>query len=1026
MKKTSTQRFNRFALSQSIPIYLAVFLLTTSLHLSARELHGRKMPAATKHAGADIRVNGRVVDSAGAGLPGVSVRVRGNSSLGTQTDVNGAFVLTVPDNATLIVSSIGYESQEIAVNSRTEITVSLQSNNQVLSQVVVVGYGTQRRIDVTGSVAQVRGEEISKQASTNAISALQGKVAGVQVTNSGAPGASPQIRIRGLGTVYGNPNPLYVVDGVWFDDISFLNPADIDNISILKDASSEAIYGIRAANGVVLVTTRKGRAGKTVVNYTGYAGLQHVTNQVKMANAKEYATLLNEKGVQTVNPANYGEGTNWFDVVLRDALITNHQISVSGGSERSTFNFSLGYLKQEGIIEKNTYSRVTARLQNDFQLSKNLRVGYTVTTAASKANDLPASIFYQAYVAPPIVPVKNANGSYGDPTQLSTGNFSNPQASLDFFNQNTRNYRFTGNVYAELKFLKNFTFRTSVGGEYGDSSIRNYAPVYFATNIQRDSVSTLTLTKSETRNYIVENTLTYDKRVNDHTVRVLLGQSAQRYQYYKGIGTAQNVPNNSEGDYYFRLGTTGTRNVVDEGDLSTIASYFGRVNYSFRNRYLLNASLRADGSSKFTGNQRWGYFPSVGAGWIISDEAFMDDQKLFRTLKLRGSWGKIGNASVPTNISTVLVNQNPAFTAIFGNQLYTGASITSIVPPVTYWERGVGTDIGLEASMLNGKLSVEADFYNRKTERAIFAVPILSSLGTSGNVLIANNADFQNQGFELSVGWRNNLSEKLSYTINGNVGINNNKVLSVATGSNPLFAGALPVGGFYTTRSVVGQPIGQFFGLISDGIYQTAAEVAASPHLASATPGSFKYRDVSGPAGKPDGAIDDKDRVILGNPNPKYTFGLNTNWTYKQFDLTVDLQGVAGVEVYNANIGIRYGNENYTKDFFDKRWHGAGTSNAYPSANLNGDNLIPNSWYVQNGDYLRIRNLQLGYNLSSAILERWNMSRFRIYVNAQNPVNFFTYKGFNPEVGGAPTYTGIDNNVYPLSATYNFGVNVTF
>ncbi|HEU4472843.1 MAG TPA: TonB-dependent receptor [Flavisolibacter sp.] len=982
----------------------------------------------------DIRLSGRVTGSNGEALSGVSVTIKGTSS-GTTTDANGNFEITVPDqNTVLVFSYVGYGTQEVTVGNRTSINVSLVGSASQMDNIVVVGYGTQRKLDVTGSVGQIRGEEIAKQASINPISALQGKLAGVQITNSGAPGASPQIRIRGLGTVYGNSNPLYVVDGVWFDDISFLNPADIENISVLKDASSEAIYGVRAANGVILITTKKGR-GKTTVNYSGFVGIQRVTNQVKMANGTEYATLVNELNQSIgspapfANPASFGEGTNWFDVILRNALITNHHVSIGGGTERSTFNFSLGYLKQEGIVEGHDYDRVTARLQNDFQVAKFLKLGYSAVLLGSQSNDIPDGVIYKAYTAAPIVPVRYADGSYGDPNDYPIGTATNnPKIQLDFFDQKSKNYRLTGSAFGEVRLHKNLNFRSSIGGEFGEGEVLGYTPVYTqaqGNSIQFNNTSRLNVSRAQVRNWILENTLNFDKSFGEHNVKVLVGQTAQRYRSYSISASADNVPKTSDGDLYLSLGpntTANPRTVSDAGDLATYASYFGRVNYSFSNRYLLSASLRADGSSKFIGDERWGYFPSVGAGWIISDESFMQDQGIFDYLKLRGSWGKVGNASVPANLAVQLIDQRPEFTAIIGGQPAPGASITSIVPPVIYWERGVGTDIGLEGTLLNKKLNFEIDWYNRKTEQAIFDIPVIGSLGLGGSSIRGNQADFENTGFELTLGWRDDIGKDFNYSLNGNFSINNNKVLSVVTGNNPIFAGgAAATGGQLSTRTIAGQPIGQFYGLQVAGIFQTAAEVTGSAQP-SARPGDFRYVDMN-----KDGVINALDRVILGNPNPKYTYGLNTNFNFRQFDLTLDVQGVAGVDIYNANKGLRFGSENFSKDFFDNRWSGPGTSNTYPSANIGGGtNYIPNSWYVEDGSYVRIRNVQLGYTLPQAMTSRLSMQRVRIYVNAQNALNFFSYTGFTPEVGGGPTNAGIDNGIYPLSATYNFGVNVSF
>ncbi|WP_316837650.1 TonB-dependent receptor [Pedobacter nutrimenti] len=996
----------------------------------------------------NITVKGVVTDGSDKlTIPSVSVMVKGTTT-GAQTDAAGRYSISAPANSTLVFTYIGYVTQEVAVAGQTTINVTLASASQQLDQVVVVGYGTQRKIDVTGAVASLKGDEISKQASTNPVAALQGKIAGVSITNSGTPGTTPQIRIRGLGTIFGNQAPLYVVDGVWYSDINFLNPGDIENMSVLKDASAQSIYGIRAANGVVLITTKKGKLGApTTVNYDAYAGFQKVTNQVKMANATEYATFTNElaslNGGDPVfaNTSNLGAGTNWYNQILRDAFVTNHNVSVSGGSEKSTYNISLGYLDQDGIVKTNNYKRYTARVSNDIQIFKNLKVGYNITGVSGKSNDVPLTIYHQLYSAAPTVSVFNADGSYGDPNDqhLGDGANFNPQATIDFFNQQTKQYSVTGNMFAELKFAKHFTFKTSFGGEFGQMEVRKYSPKYYATYAQKSDGSVLDLKRVETRNWIVENTLTYQNTFNeDHNLTVLLGQSAQSNKAYTLNGSAQNVPFNSEADLYLTLGDPTGRNVNDSGSLIKFASYFARANYSFKNKYMLNASIRADGASQFFGSQTWGYFPSVGAGWVITNEDFMKDQTLFSSLKLRGSWGKIGNASVPINPTQRLVSQTGDLAANLGGIIVPGASVNTFVPPAIVWEKGIGTDIGLEAAFLRNRLTVEADFYNRKTSAAIFGIPLPGDLGGKDNQIIGNQADIQNRGVELSAAWSDVTGGGLTYSIGGNIGYNANKVLSVLSGLTPIYSGSTGItNGSLATRTIAGDPIGMFYGYKTAGIFQNAADVANSPTQASAAPGGFKYQDLNG-----DGRITSADRTVIGNPNPKYTYGVNTSFAYKNFDLALDFQGVAGVDIYNANLAYRYGNENITKDFFDHRWHGEGTSNTYPSANIGASaNSAPNNFYVSSGSYFRVRNAQLGYTLPSSILSKWKIKKIRFYANAQNAINIFGYKGFSPEVGPIPTDNaekiqttlknttlngGLDADVYPLFATYNFGINLTF
>lgn len=986
----------------------------------------------------EISVTGKVTASDGTSLPGASVLIKGTTN-GVPTDGEGNFSIKVPSSASILVfSMIGMTSQEITVGSQSKIDVILKDDARTLEEFVVVGYGTQRKLDVTGSVVSIKGAEISKQPSMNAVSGLQGKVAGVQINNSGKPGEAPQIRIRGVGTAYGSANPLYVVDGVWFDDISFLNSADIESMNILKDASSQSIYGVRAANGVVLITTKKGKSGKAIIDYNGFVGYQKVTNQIKMANASEYATMINELSIingksAILDPTQFGEGTDWYHQILRNALVTNHQISISGGGEKSNYNFSLGYLDQNGIVENNNFKRYTARMQNDLQAFKFLKIGYSATGSFSKSKDEAGGIFRQLYAAGPVVPVYYADGTYGDPTDynLGDGNNFNPQATIDFYNQNTKKTLLTANIYAEVNLLKGLVFKSSLGGKYAQDETRSYNPAYVATFRQRNTTSKLEFSRPQSRYWIFENTLTYTKDIGKHNFTALVGQSAQRDQFYKVTANALNVPYSSEGDLYLALGDVNGRTVADEGDLGTYASYFGRLNYSFADKYLLNASLRADGSSKFyQGGNAWGYFPSIGAGWVVSNEPFMANQRLFDNLKLRGSWGKIGNASVPSNLSTLTVATGGSLAAIFGGQAYTGASINSIIPPTTLWERGVGTDIGLEAGLLNNRLTLELDYYIKRTEQAIFDIPVLNSIGTASGRIIGNQATFENKGFEFAANWRDTKDNGFSYSIGVNGGINNNKVLEVSSGANPIYDGGTGLtSGALATRTRVGDPIGSFYGYIVDGIFQNAEEIKSSAQP-NAKPGDFKYRDISGTAGVPDGAISSLDRQVIGNPNPKFTYGINTSFDYKNFDLSLDFQGVAKVDVYNANLGWRYGNENFTKDYFDNRWHGEGTSNTYPSANIGGgQNYLPNTFFVQSGSYFRVRNAQLGYTFPAEFNEKLKIRKLRLYANAQNPLNFFKYKGLSPEVRAnenKPTQAGIDANVYPLSATYNFGINVTF
>ncbi len=983
-------------------------------------------PSAT--AQGSISVSGKVTNASGEALAGISVTAKGTGQ-GTATSATGDYIITVADNGTLVFSSVGYDEQEIAVAGNPVINVVMRTSTKLMDQVVVVGYGTQRKIDVTGSVSSVKGAEISKQSSQNAVSSLQGKVAGVSITNNGQPGASPQVRIRGVGSI-SNTNPLYIVDGTIVSDLSFLNPNDIESMDILKDASSLSIYGVRAANGVILVTTKKGYIGKPKFNYTAFAGAQIVTNKVKMASARKYATLINEKlGTPTVSEY---PTTNWYDEILRGAALShNHQLSVMGGVRKLSYNASAGFFNQQGLVNDNVYNKGTAKVQLDYKPTTKLKFGLQGIYYNYHSTDIPGDIFYQAYVAPSIFAVKKANGYYGDPADYNVGNFPNPMASLDWFNRKSKGRTYIGTVYGEYKFVKNFTFRSSFSYTDGSYQSRSYTRKDSLTTIQFSNKSSLSRDTTAERKWLWENTLTYDRTINKHRFKVLAGYSATEEKTVINQWSATDVPFNGESSLEIANGDPASvRHVIDPASgRPRFASYFGRVNYAYSDRYLLTATIRHDASSKFPSYSRGAFFPSVGAGWVISKEKFMENQKTFNVLKLKASWGKLGNANIPSNVAVARVDSGGTYNYVFaGNngEVWHGANNTIFPPKTLFWEKVEETDIGIEMVLMGNRLSIDLDYYNRTTKDGLFELPILGTVGSSSTSVLGNFASFNNKGFELAANWNSSPvidpeSRKLRYTVGLNLSTNINKVVSVEGGNIDLYGGGLPVGGYRVTVARVGEPIGSYYGYEVDGIFQTSAEVTGSAQP-FAKPGDFRYKDQNN-----DGFIDAKDKVILGNPNPKLTYGLNMGFNLRQWDLQLDIQGVASVDVYNATKGIRIGNENYTEDFYQNRWHGAGTSNTYPSAYLNGANLDPNSWYVEPGDYVRVRNIQLGYTVRKSLLKRLKIEKLRFYANAQNPYTYFKYKGFTPEIGGStPMTSGIDLNVYPLSATYNIGVNLTF
>ena len=961
----------------------------------------------------NFTVKGKITDiNTGETLVGVSVVIKGTTT-GTQTDANGDFSLSVAPNSMLQITYVGYSSQVIPATNGRYYAIKLASTANNLDQVVVIGYGTQKKIDNTGAVATVKGADLAKQPSTNPLSALQGQVAGVEIINNGQPGSTPDVNIRGVGTVNGGTTPLYVVDDVWYSDISFLSNSDIETLTVLKDASSTAIFGIKAANGVIIITTKHGKKGKAVVTYSDYFGWQAVTNQVKMANGTEYATAINElyasNGITPAfssNPAMFGTGTNWYDQILRNAPVSDNQIGISGGSDKYTYNVSFAYLNQDGIVKTNDYQKYTLHVSNEYSPIKSLKFGFNANVLSSNSNDVNSGIFHELYTAAPIVPVFYADGKYGDPSDYNVGGGANynPEATIDFFNQHSKNKDLNGAVYGVWTIIKGLTFKSDFGGELAQAEVRAYSPIYMATGAQQNTTTSLDLNHTETRNWIWENTLTYTKKYGKNNLTALAGYSSQLQKSTYSSASADSVPDITKGNLHTSF-PTGTRIFYPEGSQSTAAyiGEFARINYSYDDRYLLNASIRHDGASEFYPSP-YGTFYSVGAGWVITNEAFMKDQQVFNILKLRGSFGAIGNAAVPHEVNTLTVTNDPTqYTAIFGNPYTTinGESINTVVPTSTKWEQAISTDFGIEGTLLNNHLSFEGEYYNRLTQNAIFAVPIPASTGENGpnGGLVANQADIRNRGFEFSLTWRQQVTSDIFYSISPNLGINSNEVTKVISGNNPVYGGGNGItNGALATRTVVGQPIGEFYGYKVIGIFQTAAQVAASNEASTAKPGDFIYQDTNN-----DGQITSTDRVNLGNPNAKYGYGVNMYLKVKNFDFTVDLQGRADVSIYNANLAYRFGNENFTQDFYDNRWHGAGTSNTYPSVNLGSTyDSAPNSFYVSSGAYFRVRNLQLGYTLPGDLLRSWKIQSIRLFANAQNAINVFGYKGFSPEVGGGP------------------------
>ncbi len=985
---------------------------------------------------ADITVSGKVTDENGSPLAGASVNVKG-SSKGVSTNATGAFTLTVPDNAVLVISYIGYEPKEIAVGGRTDIAVQLSQSVKVSDQVVVVGYGTQRRKDLTGSIASVSGAELAKQPVLTPTQALQGKVAGVQIISSGQPNSLPTVRVRGTGSMLGGANPLYVVDGVITDDIRNINSADITSFDVLKDASATAIYGMRAANGVLIITTKKGRIGKLIVSYDASVGVKEAAHLVDMAGPKQYANYLNEaniyygSGDSLITSAKLASGynTDWFDAILRRGLWQNHNVSLSGGSEKITYFLSAGYIGEEGIVQTNKFNRFTLRSNNDYKLSNAIRVSTLISYSRGDLRDVDLGVFNNAYRAAPYVAAKIGD-LYGN-TSLSN-NVSNPLLGLNKNYSGSLDNRLQSTVAIDIKPVKWLTFRSSFGSDL--DFYNNQAYAYKFANTGDNSVfidqggnevrpkSSLSVTRNNATRWVWDNTITAQKSFGRHSFTLLAGTTAEEYTFNSLLGSRSDVPEDRN-EWYLATGTSASVNNDNTGDKYHRNSYIGRLNYNFNDRYLVTATFRADGTSKFAAGNHWGYFPSVGVGWNISKEAFMSNQKIFDNLKIRGSYGKVGNDQIGSNTYLNIATINAPY--FFGQtpvQNY-GISFTQLPDPNVKWETTKEYDFGVDFSLLKSRLSGEVDYYNKEVDNALINIKIPGTLPDADAQYTTNAASFVNKGVEVALNWRDNVSKQFTYNIGANAAFNNNKIIGLKGGQ------ALQDGGNsqgFTTRSDNGVPIGSFYLLQAIGTFKTDAEVAASAQP-NARPGDLKYQDISGPGGKPDGKIDDYDRAYSGSYQPKITFGLNGGVTYESFDLNVGAYGTTGGKIYNGkkqSTGTDQ-RDNIETKVANGRWTPNNPSSNIPRATLT---QLPNSTYfLEKGDFLRINNLTFGYTLPSALLDKYKINKLRVYVTAQNLVTFTSYSGFSPEVPSSnPLNAGIELNSYPTTRTYAFGVNLSF
>lgn len=971
----------------------------------------------------EIKVTGRVLSGTGDPLAGVSILVKG-STIGTTTDNNGNFSITVQQNAILVFSAVGYDPVEVGVAGKTTLTISLNQATKLMDQVIVVGYGSTRKKDLTGSSASIKGADILNIPVLTATQAIQGKVAGVQIVNSGAPGSTPNIRIRGVGSVLGGADPLYVVDGIITTDIRNINAADILSMDILKDASSTAIYGARAANGVVLITTKAGNKTKFTIDYNAQVGARLLTHQVEMAGPNLYAAYSNEAaGAPAVTVGNITGNTSWYDEITRPAIFNSHNLSLSGGKNKYRYFLSLGYLNENGILLDNKYARYTARYNHELVVTSKFKIGNNIGLSHYISDNKPYSLFTTAYIAAPIFDAVNPDGSFGN-TSSGVSNVGNPYATLKTTNDRSYGNRLQTTLWGEYQVIKGLSFRSQFGIDLEQNNGWNYTPAYktFLPNgtegAQHNDEADLSFMRDSIYQWVWDNYFTYEKKfLTNHDLRVTLGHTAERRNGWsnRAVINNKNIPDDKNAwQLNFKDTANGQQNFRDPiGIYFRRESYFIRVNYKFKDKYLLNATFRRDANSNFPEHKRWGNFPSIGIGWVISSEKFMADQQFFDNLKLRASFGLVGNDAIRPGAFDLRPTER--LYAYFGTNRIDGAIVTGIVDPDLQWEVVREFDAGIEFTILDNKLSGEIDYYNKLAKDALFTIPY-ASLGF-GNSFLTNAAEIANTGVELTLQWNKKINSLVNYFIRGNITYNKNLVKNVGIGRAMNFGNL--GNGSTATQTLVGEPIGSFWVYRTDGIFQNTGEINAYPHVISAVPGDFKIVDKNN-----DGIIDNLDREHVGSYQPKIYYGLSGTLNLKQLDFSMDIVGVAGNKVYNGKKGIRFGsNYNIEYDVAINRWTPGSNNNTYPGAS--NVTPYPTDYFIESGSFVRINNITAGYTFP--VGKPWNrIERMRIFVSAQNPFILTSYTGFTPELPGNQNEAGIELNIYPISASYLIGVNVRF
>lgn len=1031
----------------------------------------------------DIQIKGVVVSGGdNLPLPGVNVVVKG-TSIGTITDLDGQFSFAVPAKSMLSITYIGYKPLELAADGSKLMNITLQEDTETLDEVVVVGYGVQKKSVVTAAISRVTAEDLNNTTPSRIEDALKGKVSGVQITqSSGQPGADSKVRIRGVGTV-NNSEPLYIVDGMPVDGgINYLNPTDIQSVEILKDAASAAIYGARAANGVILVTTKSGVSGKTNITYDFTYGLQNPWKKRSVLNATEYMTLMNEVAVNDGNAPKYlpeqiasaGKGTDWQDETFNyDAPVQSHQVSVNGGSEKIVYFLSLGYFDQEGIVGgnygKSNYNRWSLRTNSTYNVFETkdrsflnkMRVGVNISYARAKSSGIETnseygSILGSALAFDPTVPVYAANpesvlASYpnavkdknGKVYSIPAGGFqeiANPVGMLNAPTSSTLNEdKFVASFWGELDLYEGLKFKSSYGADLAFWGNDGYTfPYFLATQGKNITQSSVFSNMHRGFTWQVENTLTYTKTFDDkHNLTVLLGQSAKEYTLRELYGDDYDLleTNPDKANINSAIADRDEERVAGgTGGFSnqTLASYFGRIDYNFDERYMIQATVRRDGSSNFGPNHKWAVFPSVSLGWNVTNEAFMDSRPdWFSNLKLRASWGKNGNERIGQFRYTSLMDggQNYYFGSGDNAKMQYGSSPSKIANPNVKWEESEQLDLGFESRFFNNSLTFGFDYFKKKTNGMLMDQPIPAYVGKGAP--IANAGDMQNWGLEFESTYKLKIND-FSFNVGANASYLNNKLIKLGNASGEAIyadAGASGVGSYVKGRN--GEVYPYFYGYKTGGILQNQqqADEYNSKYGEKAQPGDVIFLDIAGEkSNTPDGKITDADKTKIGKGMPDWTFGLSLGADWKGFDLNLFFQGTAGNDVFDFSQRGDIQAMNRPSWMLD-RWIGEGTSNKIPrmtAVNPNR-NWRSSDLYIKDGSYVRLKTIQLGYSLPTSLLEKASLQRLRLFVTAENLFTFTSYDGFDPEIAAGDYFNiGVDKGIYPQSRTISVGANLTF